>query len=264
MDELIFLGTGGGRHTTLFQARATGGVIYKTSGHQLHIDPGPGALLRCKECKVYPFKTDILIATHPHIDHVNDLNILIEGVTQAATKKMGTLIAPKKVIEQSITVYHKNLLKEVIEIEPEQTIRINSLIIKAVRCEHTPLTGVGFKFYTNNYCFYYTSDTSIYSGFEKKLEDVDVLLANTILPGDKKWEGHMATNDLISVIKNSKHKLKLVILNHFGTLMLRAGPELEAQRVMIETGVKTIAAADSLIIRLKVTGRISKSLLRRQ
>ena len=151
MDELIFLGTGGGRHTTLFQARATGGIVYKINKHQIHIDPGPGALLRCKECKVYPFKTDILMATHPHIDHVNDLNILIEGVTQATSIKTGILIAPEKVLELSVSEYHKNLLEKVIEIKPKQIIKFDDLKIKAVKCEHANLGGVGFKFYTKNY-----------------------------------------------------------------------------------------------------------------
>ena len=91
----------------------------------------------------------------------------------------------------------------------------------------------------------------MYTGFEKNLSDVDVLIANTTRPGDKCWVGHMATNDLISVVKNSNHNIKLIILNHFGTLMLRAGPELEAERVMKETGVKAVAATDSLTVKLK-------------
>ena len=148
MDELIFLGTGGGRHTMLFQARSTGGIIYRTGENQIHIDPGPGALLRCKECNIYPFKTNILMATHQHIDHVNDLNVLIEGVSQAATDKKGTFIGSREVFENSITSYHKSLLKEAIILNPEQNTAINDLRIKAVSVEHGIPGGVGYKFYT--------------------------------------------------------------------------------------------------------------------
>jgi len=45
-DELIILGSGGGRHHIRTQYRATGGFLYKFNGIQAHIDPGPGALVR--------------------------------------------------------------------------------------------------------------------------------------------------------------------------------------------------------------------------
>ncbi|PIU61267.1 hypothetical protein COX58_00515 [archaeon CG_4_10_14_0_2_um_filter_Archaea_38_6] len=250
MDELIFLGTGGGRFTTLFQSRATGGLIFNTSGHQIHIDPGPGALLRCRECKVYPFKTDILMATHSHIDHVNDLNMMIEGVTNAATRKRGVLVTVKEVMDEIVTDYHKNLLKEIIIVKSGMEVKINNLRVLAVKCSHLKSECVGFKFYTNNYCLYYTGDTSVYPGFEKNFEDVDFLIANVMRPDNNQLPHHMCTDDLISVLKNSEHEIKLVIINHFGTIMLRAGAENEAARIMKETGVKTIAAADSLIVKL--------------
>lgn len=261
MDELIFLGTGGGRFTTLFQERATGGLIYKIGDHQIHMDPGPGALLRCKECNVYPFKTDVLIATHPHLDHTNDLNMMIEGTTHAALKQRGTLITTQSVIDEKVVSdYHLKLLKKIILLEPEQTTTLGDLKINAVKCIHSPPGCIGLKFFTPNYCIYYTGDTSIYPGFEKNLKDVDILLANVIMPEDKGLYYHMATNDLISVIKNTKHRLKLIIITHFGTKMLRIGPEKEAERIKEETGVETIAATDSLTIKLteKLTGSKEK------
>jgi phosphoribosyl 1,2-cyclic phosphodiesterase len=261
MDELVFLGTGGGRYNTLFQKRSTGGLIYKTCSHQLHIDPGPGALLRCKECNVYPFETDVLIATHHHIDHVNDLNLMIEGATHATKKKRGTLIVPKVIIdEKTVTDYHKSLLDEIIVLKAGQNTAVNGLRIQAVKCKHREPNGIGYKFYTPEYCLYYTGDTIVYPGFERNLKDVDVLIANTILPGNENLGYHLCTNDLISVIKNSKHNLKLIITNHFGLKMLRTGPEKEASKIMKETGVKTIAATDSLIIKIdnELIGKKSK------
>ncbi|MBN1923634.1 MAG: MBL fold metallo-hydrolase [Nanoarchaeota archaeon] len=250
MDELVFLGSGGGRHTMLFQSRSTAGIVYKTCNHQVHIDPGPGALLRCKECNIYPFKTDILIATHNHIDHVNDLNVLIEGMSQAAAVKKGTLVTSEEVYETCVSDYHKTLVKEVKLLKPGEAALINGLRIEAIKVQHSLPGGVGYKFHTPNYCLYYTSDTSTYPGFENNLKKVDVLIANVIRPGDKKWAGHICSDDLVSAVRNSKHNIKLIIINHFGTLMLRADPEVEAERIMAETGVKTVAASDSLIIKL--------------
>lgn len=42
-DDLVFLGSGGGRHNIRTQRRSTGGILYKFNGIQAHIDPGPGA-----------------------------------------------------------------------------------------------------------------------------------------------------------------------------------------------------------------------------
>ena len=51
MARLIMLGTGGGRHTTMFQARSTGGFLLDTGKSRIHMDPGPGALTNM--CKKY-------------------------------------------------------------------------------------------------------------------------------------------------------------------------------------------------------------------
>ena len=254
MDELIFLGTGGGRYTTLFQTRSTGGLIFKTCNHQIHIDPGPGALLRCKECKIYPFKTDVIMATHNHLDHINDLNIMVEAMTKAGTEKKGTLITHNSVVEErGISNYHKKLLNSLVVLEPEQNTSINGLRIQATRCNHSKLGCIGFKFYTPNYCLYYTGDTLVYSGFEKSLEDVDILVANVSIPSGINNSIHMNSDDLVSVIKNSNNKIKLIIITHFGTEMLRANPIQEAKMIMEKTGINTIAASDGLIVKLRDT-----------
>jgi phosphoribosyl 1,2-cyclic phosphodiesterase len=191
------------------------------------------------------------MASHHHLDHVNDLNIMIEGMTHATKRKRGTIIATNTVISHVINSYHKNLVKEIIALAPEQNTALNSIRIKAVKCLHSTEDSIGFKFYVNNYCIYFTGDTSIYPGFEKNLTDADYLIANNILPGDSNSEYHMCTNDLISAIKNSKNKLKLIIITHFDMKMLRAGPESEAARITEQTGIKCVAANDSMIVKLK-------------
>ncbi|PIX31699.1 MBL fold metallo-hydrolase, partial [Candidatus Bathyarchaeota archaeon CG_4_8_14_3_um_filter_42_8] len=43
--EIIFLGTGGGRFATITQKRRTAGIRIISEGLNLHLDPGPGALV---------------------------------------------------------------------------------------------------------------------------------------------------------------------------------------------------------------------------
>ena len=45
MIEIIFLGTGGGRFAMITQQRRTGGIRVLSGDSNLHLDPGPGALI---------------------------------------------------------------------------------------------------------------------------------------------------------------------------------------------------------------------------
>ena len=78
-DELVILGSGGGRHHIRTQYRATGGILFKFNGNQAHIDPGPGAIVRINQYNEDPTKTNLFIVTHMHIDHFNDLCAIIES-----------------------------------------------------------------------------------------------------------------------------------------------------------------------------------------
>lgn len=251
MDEVLFLGTGGGRYTALFQERSTGGIVLKIDKHQIHLDPGPGALLRCKDCGVFPFSTDCLMASHHHLDHVNDLAMMIEGMTRATKKKRGMLITTKSVIDHTLNNYHKELVEKIVTLTPEQNTALDGIRIKAIKCVHSAEDSIGFKFYTNNYCLYYTGDTYIYPGFENNLKDVDYLIANNLFPENNSMNYHMCTNDLISALKNSTNKIKLIILTHFDISMLRASPENEAKIVTAKTGINCVAAKDSMVVALK-------------
>src|SRR5579872_3926013 len=44
--EILFLGTGGARFVVARQIRASGGMWMRFGKTQIHVDPGPGALVR--------------------------------------------------------------------------------------------------------------------------------------------------------------------------------------------------------------------------
>ncbi len=46
-DQIIFLGTGGDPVVVGKQIRSSGGIVLKLDGLQFHLDPGPGALVKC-------------------------------------------------------------------------------------------------------------------------------------------------------------------------------------------------------------------------
>ena len=92
-----FFGTGGARFVALRQVRATGGLWLNYRKTNLYIDPGPGAIVRIRSSKEHydPAVLDGIIITHRHMDHANDINILIESMTEGGFKKRGTLFCPE-------------------------------------------------------------------------------------------------------------------------------------------------------------------------
>ena len=70
-DQIVFVGTGGGRMTTAFQARATGGLWVCLDGVWVCVDPGPGALAhaRGRALGLDPSVLDAIVLTHKHLDH---------------------------------------------------------------------------------------------------------------------------------------------------------------------------------------------------
>ena len=78
----------------------------------LLLDPGPGTLVRCAKSRppLDPTQLDAIILSHQHIDHANDVNIMIEAMTNGGFSKKGALFAPLSALENDPIV-----LKYVIE-----------------------------------------------------------------------------------------------------------------------------------------------------
>ena len=101
MLEIFFLGTGGGRFATITQKRRTGGmrIISDRDKVNIHIDPGPGALIYSLEMGLDPRKIRALLVSHSHLDHVNDAELFIEAMSHGTTKRRGVLAAARSVLK---------------------------------------------------------------------------------------------------------------------------------------------------------------------
>ncbi len=96
--EIIFLGTGGGRINLIKQVRGTGGFRVESRSANIHVDPGPGALIHSIKNRLDPLSLDCVIVTHNHVDHVTDAMALIEGMTHYGLKKRGIIIGSRHTI----------------------------------------------------------------------------------------------------------------------------------------------------------------------
>jgi len=235
------------------QWRATGGILLKGS-RQVHIDPGPGALLRLLENNENPQKTDLLLISHAHVDHCNDANIIIEAMTRTGRSQGSFLAASKNVLsnderfDRAITRYHEKMLDKAVALSPGEEVELGGVSVKATKTVHGDASGVGFLIKLDSKVVGYSGDTEYFPGLGKLFEGCDALVLNNLVPLGGHIPTHMSTDGAIKVAEEAKPGL--LVLNHFGMAFLRAGPENQARLVEEKTGVKTVAARDGMRLQL--------------
>ncbi len=250
--EIFFLGSGGGRHCMTTQMRATAGFRVH-SNLNIHVDPGPGALVRSFDNNLNPRNLDVIIVTHAHPDHCNDVNVLIEAMTQGASVRRGYVLASESVVNgiedrfPVITKYHAGLCN-VFSLKEGESIEIKDIKFEATKCKHEDPTTIGIKIYLKDVILGYTSDTEYFPELASQFSNVDVLIINVMRPNARRIKFHLCTEDVIKIL--SEIKPKLVIIQHFGLAMLRANPEREARIIEEKTRVRTMAAKDRMQIKL--------------
>jgi len=251
--EIIFLGTGGGRFTTITQKRRTAGIRIIGENLNLHLDPGPGALVYSISEGLDPQKLNAIFVSHCHPDHYTDAEVLIEAMTRGMTKKRGVLAASKSVLrgsevcEPSISKYHQQMLEQIIEAVPNMRFQVADVAVLVAEARHTDPDAVGFKFETKEYGdFAYTSDTEYFEGIGKYYRGVRLLLLCVMRPAGKPWKGHMTTEDAIKIIQEAQPEQ--AVLTHLGMQMIFQGPSREAKLIEEKTGTPTVAAIDGMRI----------------
>jgi ribonuclease BN (tRNA processing enzyme) len=254
MVRITFLGTGGGRFATIYQARATGG-IYIEDQRKLHIDPGPGALVRMRSVGIDPLTTDAILVSHCHPDHYLDTEILIEAMTEGGSRKQGVLLASQSVIEgngdfgPAVSKYHLSKPKVVKIMQPFTKTSLKPLEISATPSAHSDTSSIGFKIQTSAGMFSYVSDTQLVEQVIKAHRNSRLLVACVTRPLGQRIPHHLSTEDAGYLIE--KVKPELAVITHFGMRVIQENPETQARWIEERSGVKTIAARDFMMLDLK-------------
>ena len=218
--RIVFLGTGGCRFVTLTQRRRTAGIRIMGEGMNLHLDPGPGALVHSIEEGFNPQRINAVLVSHCHPDHYTDAEMLIEAMTRGMTIRRGLLAAPKSVLEGSdacevsISKYHQQMVGQKIEVAPGQKFAFGGINILATEARHTDPDAVGFRFETEFGDFAYTSDTEYYEGIAGYYQGVRLLALCVMRPSGKPWKGHMSTEDAIRIVDETHPEQ--AVLTHLG------------------------------------------------
>lgn len=253
--SLVFLGTGGGRFATIRQTRATGGLYLYSDSTRLHIDPGPGALIRLKECGIDPTKTTAIIVTHNHPDHYNDAEILIEAMTHGCKKKKGIFAASESVLNgfqnlgPSISKYHSSKPLRTEILRPGTTLELDRLMVRTTRTAHSDATAFGLRMESSDGALSMTGDTALKEELFEDHRDATILVLSVTRPLNSRIPHHLSTEDAAELVKAIKPKL--AVLTHFGAKFVSSNPEVQANWVERKSGVRTISAWDGMTVTLK-------------
>ncbi len=255
---IVFLGTGGGRFATITQKRRTAGIRLMSEGLNLHLDPGPGALVHSINEGLDPQKLNAVFVSHCHPDHYTDAEVLIEAMTHGMTRKHGALVAAKSVLEgsdvceSSISKYHQRMPELTVKAIPNLNFQVDNINVSVTEARHTDPDAVGFRFITAD-CgdLAYTSDTEYFDGIGKCYENVRLLILCVMRPSGKPWKGHMTTDDAIKILEETRPEQ--AVLTHLGMQMIFKGPAKEAKLIEDKTGIPTIAALDGMVINFEKT-----------
>ncbi len=246
--KITFLGTGGGRHTTMYQTRSTGGMLVEHGGRYLHIDPGPGALTAMHRIHYDLGKTDSVIVSHCHPDHYSDAPSVIEGMTHGGWVKRGSFYGTATVTEgmgglgPAVSGYHLRLPEKTATIKAGDVIDVDGMQVDIMRAVHNDPYNVGFRMHTPHGIVSYLSDTEYHEDIGEQYRGSRVLILPVTTPLGNIIRGHMSTDGAISICRQVKPELCIFI--HLGIVMIENDPEAQAALCERESGVRTVAGRD--------------------
>jgi len=257
LTELTFLGTGGGRFTTISQLRQTGGMYLRDRGLRANLDPGPGALVHMHRYGLDPTKTDAVLVTHAHPDHWTDTAILLEGITRGGLDRKGALVAPRSVLRGTtgpqgdpigpvVTRYHQQMVKTLHEVKAGSSLTLEGMYeVAATRQDHSDPDTVGYRIKLTNGQFSYIPDGTYFDGLADLHHGSRLVVCQMTRGGGDRIPWHMCTDDVERLADQIRPRL--LLLTHFGYKTLKEGdPGVWAQRITERTGVPTVAARDGL------------------
>ncbi len=251
MNKIKFLGTAGARFVVTRQLRKSGGIWLSLDGTNVLIDPGPGSLVRCLTSKpaLNPRDLDGIILTHRHIDHSNDVNIMIEAMTNGGFKKKGIVFVPGDALKSDPIVFmpFKEQVEKIEVLKEKGNYKVGNI------CFETPVKHVhgvetyGLNVFGKNSSISVITDTQYFDGLESYYTG-DILILNVVLLEKKEHIMHLSLSDTEKIISTNRPRLS--ILTHFGMNVIKAKPWTIAEGLSKKLGVRVVAASDGMEVEL--------------
>jgi len=247
MSGVIFLGTGGGRMVVLNQLRKSGGFWLRLDDVNILQDPGPGSLVMVHQLRLKPRNLDAIILSHRHIDHSNDINVMIEAMTGGGFNPRGKLIAPADCLNSDpVVLQYVRPFVEIAEIKKGMEIALGKVKIKFPIQNMHPVDTYGAIYTFKSRRLAYIPDTEYFPELAAAYRGVDFLILNVVRMKTDKRIRHLNMDEAADLINEIRPKK--AILTHFGLQVLKSSPERQARIISEKTGVEVVAAHDGMSI----------------
>ncbi len=224
---------------------------------QIHVDPGPGALVRALShvppCN--PRELDAIVLSHKHLDHSGDVNVLIEAMTSGGFRPRGTLLAPADAFEKKPVVlpYARRFVERIEYLEPSSgpyaigdvDVYTSMLHVHAVATHGLHFVHGALRVSYLPCGRYFDALAADYAKHRP-----DVLIVNVLRYRDEMNVDHFTWPDARRVVADEVRP-SVVVFQHFGTKMLEAGPPRLAAELEDELGLRVIAAYDGFVLDLE-------------
>ncbi len=231
----------------LSQMRKSGGFWLKIDDTNILHDPGPGSLVMAHQMGFKPLDLDAIILSHRHIDHSNDVNVMIEAMTRGGFNPRGRLIAPPDCLDSDpVVLQYVRPFIEITRITKGLEVNIKDVRSRFPLQNMHPVETFGVIHTFKSKSLGYIPDTEYFPELSEAYKGVDYLILNVVRMKTDKSIRHLNMNaaaNLINIIRP-----KRAILTHFGLQVLKSSPEVQAQIISEKTGVEVIAARDGMFV----------------
>ena len=246
--KITFLGTVGGTEACGAQLGGAGGFVLQFEGTQIHVDPGPGALLQAQRANINIRATNVLLVSTNRLHACNDVNVLIDAMTYSGLDRTGLLLSAKSVVERSeqerpyITRFHKKCIQEYRALEAGASVKINDMTLKALPTRAPDYAGLGFLITTKEFSLAYTGDTRYSDDLADAYAGCDILVVNNRHGFSEEVSGDslLCSDETLKLI--DRVQPTLVLLTGFGTKLMQANPLYEARDMQRISNVHVLAA----------------------
>ncbi len=222
---------------------------------QIHLDPGPGALVRALSSvpPCNPRELAAIVLSHKHLDHAGDVNALIEAMTSGGFRRRGMVLAPADAFDDEPIVlpYAQRFPAELVRLEAAAGPYFIGDVELRTSIEHVHAVATfGTHFRYRDLRVSYLPCGRYFEGLAEDYasHEPDVLIVNVLRFSDQLNVDHLTWTDARTVVERVRPKV--AIFQHFGTKMLEAGPSRLAQELEDEMGIRVIAAHDGLRVDL--------------
>jgi phosphoribosyl 1,2-cyclic phosphodiesterase len=240
------MGTAGARFMVAKQVAASGGLFIEDGSARLSLDPGPGAVVQYARRNVDLTTLDAIVVSHRHLDHVGDVNVMVEAMTDGGFQHRGRLFCPSDALDDDPVVlrYLRRFPQEIVRLAPDTSYSVNGLQFTTSGRHRHQVETYGFRFGDR---LGWVTDSEYYDGIAEQHRG-DVMVIHTVLLHCRPGLPHLCVADVERIIRDARPRL--AFLTHYGMTVWRADPAAIAADMTQRLGIEVRAATDGLSIEL--------------